>query len=44
VGEGDRPAQLAPAIHGVAGQLPFDDASVDAAMAMVTGHQWPDRG
>jgi SAM-dependent methyltransferase len=37
-----RPAHLAPAIHGVAGQLPFDDDSVDAAMAMVTVHQWPD--
>lgn len=37
-----RPAHLAPAIHGVAEQLPFDDDSVDAAMAMVTVHQWPD--
>ncbi len=37
-----RPPHLAPAIHGVAENLPFDDASVDAAMAMITVHQWPD--
>ena len=37
-----RPAHLAPAIHGVAEKLPLDDRSVDAAMAMVTVHQWPD--
>ncbi|MFF7190982.1 class I SAM-dependent methyltransferase [Streptomyces sp. NPDC008222] len=37
-----RPAHLAPAIDGVAQHLPFDDDSVDAAMAMVTVHQWPD--
>ncbi len=37
-----RPAGLAPAIHGFAQALPFDDDSVDAAMAMVTVHQWPD--
>ncbi|WP_217548767.1 class I SAM-dependent methyltransferase [Streptomyces sp. GbtcB6] len=37
-----RPAHLAPAIDGVAQHLPFDDDSVDAAMAMVTLHQWPD--
>ncbi|MFJ8490036.1 class I SAM-dependent methyltransferase [Streptomyces sp. NPDC094038] len=37
-----RPARLAPAIDGVAEHLPFDDDSVDAAMAMVTVHQWPD--
>lgn len=37
-----RPAHLAPAIHGVAEALPLDDQSVDAAMAMVTVHQWPD--
>jgi hypothetical protein len=36
-----RPAHLTPAIHGVAESLPLDDASVDAAMAMVTVHQWP---
>jgi SAM-dependent methyltransferase len=37
-----RPAHLTPAIHGVAESLPLDDASVDAAIAMVTVHQWPD--
>jgi hypothetical protein len=37
-----RPAHLAPAIHGVAEALPLDDDSVDAAMAMVTVHQWSD--
>ncbi|MCQ4042556.1 class I SAM-dependent methyltransferase [Streptantibioticus rubrisoli] len=37
-----RPARLAPAIHGFAAALPFDDGSVDAAMALLTVHQWPD--
>ncbi|HEY4345129.1 MAG TPA: methyltransferase domain-containing protein [Parvibaculum sp.] len=37
-----RAPHLAPAIRGVADALPFDDASVDAAMAMITVHQWPD--
>jgi hypothetical protein len=37
-----RPPHLAPAIHGVAESLPLDDQSVDAAMAMVTVHQWAD--
>src|ERR1700722_12778228 len=37
-----RPAHLAPAIHGVAENLPLDDQSVDAAMAMLTVHQWGD--
>jgi SAM-dependent methyltransferase len=37
-----RPRHLAPAIHGVAENLPLDDQSVDASMAMVTVHQWPD--
>ncbi|HEX6277299.1 MAG TPA: methyltransferase domain-containing protein [Polyangiaceae bacterium] len=31
-----------PAIDGVAERLPLDDASVDAAMAMITVHQWAD--
>jgi len=41
-----RPPHLPPAINAVAENLPFDDGSVDAAMAMVTVHQWsdPDRG
>ncbi|KLL11909.1 MULTISPECIES: class I SAM-dependent methyltransferase [Protofrankia] len=41
-----RPRHLAPAIDATAAELPFDDDSVDAAMATVTVHQWsdPDRG
>src|SRR5262245_11246308 len=41
-----RPRHLAPAIHGIAEQLPLDDQSVDAAMASLTIHQWrdPDKG
>jgi SAM-dependent methyltransferase len=35
-----RPKHLVPAIHGVAEQLPMDDDSVDASMALVTVHQW----
>lgn len=35
-----RPAHLAPAIHGIAEDLPLDDQSVDASMALVTVHQW----
>ena len=37
-----RPRQLAPAIDATAERLPFDDDALDAAMAMVTVHQWPD--
>lgn len=37
-----RPKHLVPAIHGVAENLPLDDQSVDASMALVTVHQWPD--
>jgi SAM-dependent methyltransferase len=37
-----RPRALAPAIDAVAEALPFDDGSIDAAMAMITIHQWPD--
>jgi len=37
-----RPSHLAPAIDGVAENLPLDAQSVDASMAMVTVHQWPD--
>lgn len=37
-----RPSGLAPAIDGVAEDLPFDDASFDASMAIVTVHQWSD--
>ena len=38
-----RPAHR-PAIIGFAEQLPLDDQSVDAAMAMYTVHQWADAG
>ena len=37
-----RPARLTPAIAAVAEKLPLDDQSFDAAMALVTVHQWPD--
>ena len=37
-----RPAGKVPAIDAVAEQLPLDDDSVDAAMAMITIHQWAD--
>ena len=37
-----RPPHLWPAIDGVAENLPLDDGSVDAAMAMITVHQWTD--
>jgi SAM-dependent methyltransferase len=37
-----RPPHLSPAIDGTAEKLPFPDKSFDAAMAMVTVHQWPD--
>ena len=38
-----RPAsRLPPAVDAVAERLPFDADSFDAAMAMVTVHQWPD--
>src|SRR5579885_971409 len=37
-----RPPHLATAIHGVAEKLPLADQSVDASMALLTVHQWPD--
>jgi SAM-dependent methyltransferase len=37
-----RPAHLAPAVIGVAEDLPIDDGSFDASMALVTVHQWRD--
>jgi SAM-dependent methyltransferase len=41
-----RPARLSTAVDGVAESLPFADKSFDAAMAVVTVHQWrdPDAG
>ncbi|HEY0278467.1 MAG TPA: class I SAM-dependent methyltransferase [Solirubrobacterales bacterium] len=38
-----RPADAAPCIGAVAESLPLDDDSVDAAMASVTIHHWPER-
>ena len=38
-----RPSEAAPALAGSAESLPLDDDSVDAAMACVTIHHWPDR-
>jgi SAM-dependent methyltransferase len=38
-----RPSHLPPAIRGSADELPLDDASVDAAMGILTVHHWPDR-
>lgn len=35
-----RPPHLVPAIYGIAEDLPLDDQPVDAAMALVTVHQW----
>lgn len=35
-------ADAVPAIDAVAQSLPLDDAAVDAAMAILTVHQWPD--
>lgn len=37
-----RPPERVPAIDGIAEKLPLDDNAVDAAMAMVTLHQWTD--
>jgi SAM-dependent methyltransferase len=38
-----RPAEAAPCIDASAESLPFDDDSVDAAMACLTIHHWPER-
>lgn len=37
-----RPSDRAAAVPAVAGALPFRDRAFDAALAMVTVHQWPD--
>ena len=37
-----RPAHLSVAVDACAEALPFEDDSFDAAMALVTVHQWPD--
>ncbi len=36
-----RPRRAAPAIDATAEQLPFDEDSFDAAMALISVHQWP---
>ena len=38
-----RPATAAPAIQGTAEELPFEDDSFDAAMAVLTIHHWSDQ-
>lgn len=38
----ERPSILAPALDGVAGDLPLENDSVDAAMTTISVHQWPD--
>jgi SAM-dependent methyltransferase len=40
---GQRPPDAAPAIVASAEDLPLADDSVDAAMAVLTDHHWPDR-
>jgi DNA-binding transcriptional MerR regulator len=37
-----RPADAAPCVAASAGNLPFEDQSFDAAMAVSTLHHWPD--
>ena len=38
-----RPAGLAPAVQGRAEDLPFEDGSFDAVMAILSDHHWSDR-
>ena len=38
-----RPGGLVPAVDATAERLPFDDEAFDAAMAIMTIHQWADR-
>ncbi len=40
---GQRPVDAAPCLAATAESLPLDDDSVDAAMACVTIHHWPER-
>jgi SAM-dependent methyltransferase len=39
---GQRPADAAPVVQATAEDLPFEDDSFDAAMAMITVHHWRD--
>jgi SAM-dependent methyltransferase len=41
---GQRDADAAPAVQGVAEHLPFPDSSFDVAMATLTVHHWSDQG
>jgi SAM-dependent methyltransferase len=38
-----RPASAAPVFQATADNLPFDDKSFDASMAILTIHHWPDK-
>lgn len=38
-----RPVGAAPVVRAVAEELPFEDDSFDAAMAVLSDHHWPDR-
>lgn len=38
-----RPPGAAPAVQGHAEELPFEDDSFDAVMAVLSDHHWPDR-
>ncbi|HVX32933.1 MAG TPA: methyltransferase domain-containing protein, partial [Solirubrobacterales bacterium] len=40
---GQRPRDAAPCLAATAESLPLDDDAVDAAMACVTIHHWPER-
>lgn len=39
---GQRPSDAAPVVQASASSLPFRDASVDASLAVLTIHHWPD--
>ena len=39
---GQRPAGLAPAVQATAEAIPLEDTAVDAALAVLTIHHWPD--
>ena len=38
-----RPEGAAPVVRAVAEELPFEDGSFDAAMAVLSDHHWSDR-
>jgi SAM-dependent methyltransferase len=39
---GQRPVEAAPVVEAFAEELPFEDGSFDAAMALITVHHWSD--